>query len=466
MQSIIRQAAGTASPAEDKNQQIYTLLTSTTPQTPQASTLSAFSEVGVLTLVPVVLWCLLSWALSYAGSIDLLAKFQLFAFLPAAAAAFACERIRQLRTLPAQLTGLKEENEWFKNSNAELKQGVDQLRSENDETRMANQKLTQSIHGLESVRTAIETYATRHETDFAQVLSDFQRSVQEQQLILQRTRVIQRRTRKLTEAQWRALMLNLFAQVEYHDGERGMTREEFDLWLAMLPVEIADKLSPETFENIDSNGDDIIDAKEMCEWVQTAVKTILCVDDSESGAEDSDEVTDAADDRTQQFSVSLPSAKGSHGRGSAQSQFCSSGCSSFDMGGALGSLGALGALAAGTTTRPADRSPASPSGPATRPPSRDSVGRPPSRDSVGGLELGPRKTLAETLAVQSPGISPQRKSGGDPRRLAAASTRRPSFNQSYMQVLFGEKRGPTSPAPATDSSGSPPARELQGIAVG
>jgi len=291
VRGMVRQAAGSGPSAssEDKNSQTYMLLTSNQPETPPQP---PYMEVGVLTLVPVIIWCLLSWALSYAGSVELLVKFELFAFLPAVASGFACERIRQLRQLPAQLTCLKEENEWFKSSNAELKAGVETLRAENEEARTANSRLQNSIQGLESVRSAIETYASRHETDFGFVLTEFQKNVAEQQSILTRTKQIQRRTRRLAEAQWRALMLNLFAQVERYTSDsskRGMGRKEYDMWLAMLPAEISEQLCEETFESIDSNGDDIIEVKEMCDWVQNAVKTLLRVDAGDSSSSGSSE---------------------------------------------------------------------------------------------------------------------------------------------------------------------------------
>lgn len=85
---------------------------------------------------------------------------------------------------------------------------------------------------------------------------------------------IQQRTRKLAEAQWRGLLLNLYAQAK-ESASPGMTRREFKLWLAMLPSEISSKLSDETFESIDGNGDDRIDVSEMCNFVQGAVNAHL-----------------------------------------------------------------------------------------------------------------------------------------------------------------------------------------------
>jgi hypothetical protein len=91
---LLRQSvAGTSttnSIEEDKQSQLYAFLESQgKPEVP-----SLLTEVGLLSLVPVVLWCVASWALSYVGEVHLLAKLQLFAFLPAVASAYACERIR------------------------------------------------------------------------------------------------------------------------------------------------------------------------------------------------------------------------------------------------------------------------------------------------------------------------------------------------------------------------------------
>jgi len=261
-------------------QQTYSLLsgiTQTGQQTEENQPVvpSIFTEIAFFALVPVCIWCLASWAIAYADFIHLLAKLQLFAFLPAAATVFACKRIRKLRTLPSQMSFLKEENECYKASNSELKNGIELLQHEHAEAQAANRRLQESISGLESVRTAIQAYANKHDSDLGQVLVDFQRTISQQQEILQSTRRIQRRTKKLTEAQWRALMLNLYAQADRHDGVQGMSRTEFQMWLAMLPVEISAKLGPETFDEIDSDGNGIIDMAEMCNWVQTAVKTLL-----------------------------------------------------------------------------------------------------------------------------------------------------------------------------------------------
>jgi len=229
-------------------------------------------EMGVVILVPVVLWCLTSWVLSYSGLVDILVKFQLFAFIPAAASAFACTRMSELRKLPAEMKWLKEENEWFKSSNAELREGVQVLRHENEAAIATNEKLLESVSGLEDVRDAIEAYASRHQTHFEQALADFHRSVLEQRHILKRMRQLTRRTRKLAEAQWRALLLNMYSQVAGNDG---MTRKEFELWLSMLPIEISERLTTETFEHMDANGDGLIDLKEMCDWAQRSVKTMF-----------------------------------------------------------------------------------------------------------------------------------------------------------------------------------------------
>jgi len=443
---MIRQAGPGPSPPEERQSQIYTLLT--TQGTPRAQDPSAWSEIGVLSLVPVVIWCLASWALSYAGSTHLLAKIQLFAFLPAAASAFACERIRQLRSLPAQLSCLKEENEWFKGSNEELKKGIDLLRTENEETRTANQRLQSSIEGLESVRSAIETYASRHETDFGQVLADFQKSVSEQQQIQRRTLEIQRRTRRLTEAQWRALMLNLYTQVEKHDKEQGLNRKKFGMWLSMLPIQ-SEKLTVKTFDTIDSNRDGIIDTKEMCAWVPGAVKTLLGVSEDESSEDEGAEAAEA--DGYMPTFTGLFSSRGQQSSGSAQRG--SSGGSGISgrfqsskqaMASAPSAASensspdwkSVGTPTAGSKQRPGSKPP---------PPSRTQM------QSSGGEETA---RSARQLAAGAVAGSANRRSEREltvPRR---ASGSRPSFNDSYMQMLFGASTSTAATTPERNGGGA------------
>jgi len=295
---------------EDKTTATYSLMSATSAidRLPDEAS-CALQEVGVLILVPVVLWCLMSWALSYSGLVDILVKLELFAFIPAAASAFACTRMSQLRKLPAEMKWLKDENEWFKSSNAELKEGVQILRHENEAAIATNEKLSKSISGLEDVRDAIEAYACRHQTDFGQALADFHRIVLEQRHILKRTRQLTRRTRKLAEAQWRALLLNMYSQVA---GDDGMTRKDYELWLAMLPIEISQRIDPETFEGIDANGDDLIDLKEMCDWAQRAVKTMFGdrggVHEQYHTSQDSSSTGDEPQEpASRQFSASTPS---------------------------------------------------------------------------------------------------------------------------------------------------------------
>jgi len=269
---IQQQAVKNTDPEDEyKEAQLYDdLLDSKSPKLPPP----LFSELGVLVLLPVVIWCLVSWALAYVGSHALLAKISLFGFLPAAASAFACERIRQLRIPPSELGVLRDENEGFKASNAELKAGVDLLRAENEEARNTNRQLESSVADLHDVRASMEKYAEKQGTDFGHVLEGFKKNLVEQQTLLQTNAEIQQRTRKLAEAQWRGLLLNLYAQAK-ESASPGMTRREFKLWLAMLPGEISSKLSDETFESIDSNGDDCIDVSEMCNFVQGAVNAHL-----------------------------------------------------------------------------------------------------------------------------------------------------------------------------------------------
>jgi len=408
-----------------------------------------FTEIGFFALVPVCIWCLTSWAVAYADMIHFLAKLQLFAFLPAAAAAFACERIRQLRTLPAQLSCLKEENECYKASNSELKSGIELLQHENAEAQAANRRLQESISGLESVRTAIQAYANKHDSDLGQVLADFQRTISQQQEILQSTRRIQRRTKKLTEAQWRALMLNLYAQVDRHDGIQGMSRTEFEMWLAMLPVEISAKLGPETFDEIDADGNGIIDIAEMCNWVQTAVKTLLNSHNGlsmlETDGEASKENTDEVILDVKNASSATSSAKGSAGAAgkSVHEQWKAAGAMATAATAASGASSSRGSSAAGgrgfsaatNRARPAVRSKAVDRQDSSMTRSPDTVAT-----SV--------RTLSQVSCY----------GGGDdnsrPNTSRRSTSVRPCFDESSLRTLFGS--GPASSTSGDRATSTPP----------
>lgn len=226
-----------------------------------------------------VLWCWGSW---YSSSVEWL---QLMILTTASVVSFG--RVYFIRTLKGQLDYFKDENLHFKNSNTELKDVVSSLRMKNEHFKSANQDLQCSIAGLEHVREVIETHAAKTNGDFSNILGELQRSVTEQKRIQRNTQQIQERIRNLCEIQSQTMLMNLFSTCQLSDPERGMNREEFDIFMSMLPSSIADKLESKdgqfTFESIDIHGEGVISGTRMRDWVQDITDHILDADEEEIG---------------------------------------------------------------------------------------------------------------------------------------------------------------------------------------
>jgi len=231
-------------------------------------------------------------------------------------------------------------------------------------------------------------------------------------------------------------MLNLYAQVDrQQDGIQGMSRTEFEMWLAMLPVEISAKLGPGTFEEIDTDGNGIIDISEMCNWVQTAVKTLLnspsgssmLEADGEASKENTGEivldVSDARDESSAQTAGKSMREKWKVAFSSATSSTVASASSSRSSNGATGGRAAQSsAPAAVSRARPMVRSKA-----VDR--QESSVTRSP-----------------DTLASSVRTLSQVSWQGGDdhsrsdlqrPNTSRRSASVRPCFDESSLRTLFG-----------------------------
>jgi hypothetical protein len=223
-----------------------------------------------------VLWCWGSW---YSSSVEWL---QLVILTSASVVSFG--RVYFIRTLKGQLDHFKDENQQFKVSNSDLKDVVSSLRAKNDHFKSANQDLQCSIAGLEHVREVIETHAAKTNGDFSNILGELQRSVTEQKRIQRNTQQIQERIRNLCEIQSQTMMMNLFSTCQLSDPERGMNREEFDIFMSMLPSSVADRLEGKdgkfTFESVDIHHEGVITGARMRDWVQDITDQILENDDA------------------------------------------------------------------------------------------------------------------------------------------------------------------------------------------
>lgn len=414
-----------------------------------------------------VLWCWSSW---YSSSVEWL---QLLILTSASVVSFG--RVYFIRTLKGQLDHFKDENKIFKVSNAELKDVVSSLRTKNEHFKHANQDLQCSIAGLEHVREVIETHAAKTNGDFSNILGELQRSVSEQKRIQRNTQQIQERIRDLCQIQSQTMMMNLFSTCQLSDPEGGMIREEFDIFLSMLPSSISDKLDGNfTFDMIDIDGEGVITPQRMRDWVQEITDQILEAGDPLAEAPRGG----AGGSRSESKRVIHTSKSNSpttRGGGLCGLWNASRGLSTDSPYHAVASspgvrepalpLVATAADCSSGGTRPSPRRRGSPpgrpvatrptaSGPASGAPSRER--EPPSR-SASACQLGPALYTPGEGITQAPRrSSPGRRGGGLDGRSGQAS--------EFRVPIPGAPGEASSPAPGAASSvTSPQAQFLQRV---
>jgi hypothetical protein len=213
-----------------------------------------------------------------------------FTLVPAVVLALVGWRLSEIVHLANQAKSVSEENNRFKASNLELKKITDGLQAENKQLKFTVEDLNSSIDGLEHARALIEESAIKSGTDFREILKQLCRSVKAQKDVQERTKQILRRTRQFTQMQTRELLLNFYLHLERKEGTYGLGPQTFGKLLAMLPDDVARRLSPPgaalpEFETIDADGDGLLDLDNMRNWVIQAVRD----DDEESEPVSSEE---------------------------------------------------------------------------------------------------------------------------------------------------------------------------------
>jgi len=193
-------------------------------------------------------------------------------FYPLALGA-ACTRIRLLGALKKQLDKFETENKQFKKMNTQLKTSVNDLNEQNGELIAANKRLETSIDGLDQVREAMEQFAAENQSDVSTMMTNLQNSIQEQKTVQKQTIQIQERTKKLTEVQERTMLMNLFMQFQNEDGSRGLSKDEFETVLDMVPEGSCARLrknKADLFKEFDTDGDGTVSIKNFRNWLTNA----------------------------------------------------------------------------------------------------------------------------------------------------------------------------------------------------
>lgn len=219
----------------------------------QATGFSIMDPVEPLLLLAFVI-CLLSWLLSWIGLMEFRGYFTTLTI------GIATSRIHLLGALKQQLDRFAVENEHFRTANKDLKHNVNELNAQNDKLQASNSHLEDSIKSLEEVKDAMEQYASDAKGDLNELLSSLHNSIAEQKRIQQNCFDIEEKTRKLTVAQERSMLMGLFMQFQDTDGEKGLSKEELETLVDMLPEGAGERIKDcvRNFREIDSDGDGVV----------------------------------------------------------------------------------------------------------------------------------------------------------------------------------------------------------------
>ena len=122
--------------------------------------------------------------------------------------------------------------------------------------------------------------------DIGHLMTSLEGSIEEQRNIQKNCESIQARTKRLTGQQEKAMLMNLFFQFQNEDEEKGLSVEEFETFLDMLPCDSSEKLKGtlRDFKSVDKDNDNKISIKEFRNYVLVCANAIVGDESSTPGA--------------------------------------------------------------------------------------------------------------------------------------------------------------------------------------
>uniref|UniRef100_A0A7S4KXN1 EF-hand domain-containing protein n=1 Tax=Paramoeba aestuarina TaxID=180227 RepID=A0A7S4KXN1_9EUKA len=197
---------------------------------------------------------------------------------------FCCYQVFLLASLSERLEEYKKQNkileknnkkltenvDSFTQQNVELKKVTDNLNAENERFKGELAHLSGTLSNLEVVKETIENFGEEEKNDLGDVLAGLQGTIEEQKEVVQRQEGILKSTEEATNTQEKALLLTLQSQCQFIDKNMGMSREEFDTFINMLP----DKFKSHGFDfaALDKDGSGHLDVGEFQSLIDDLVK--------------------------------------------------------------------------------------------------------------------------------------------------------------------------------------------------
>merc|ERR1712137_659289 len=167
---------------------------------------------------------------------------------------------------------LKGSLDTFQEQNGKLKAVSDRLAEENEQFHSQVDSLSQTVTSLEGVRDMIEQYSKENHAQFADVVNNLNDTLQQQKDAVKKQHELLDQTKEATNTQERVLLMQLHAQCQFLDHEAGMSSNEYQMFLNMIPARYRKTAAGKKFDDVDKNHDGIIDADEFSSLIEELVR--------------------------------------------------------------------------------------------------------------------------------------------------------------------------------------------------
>eukprot|EP00008_Paramoeba_atlantica_P009141 CAMPEP_0201480798 /NCGR_PEP_ID=MMETSP0151_2-20130828/5207_1 /ASSEMBLY_ACC=CAM_ASM_000257 /TAXON_ID=200890 /ORGANISM="Paramoeba atlantica, Strain 621/1 / CCAP 1560/9" /LENGTH=210 /DNA_ID=CAMNT_0047862767 /DNA_START=212 /DNA_END=844 /DNA_ORIENTATION=- len=192
-----------------------------------------------------------------------------------AALSFCCYQVYLLTALSERLEDYAKQNKALKETNVKLTQNVDTFMKQNADLKRITDELAQengkfkgqvdnlgsTLKNLEVVSQTIEAFGAETQGDLSSILTNLKETLDGQKEVVKKQEGILSTTEQATNSQEKMLLMTLHQQCQFLDKSMGLSREEFQTFLTMIPEKF--RQGDVSFDSLDANKDGTIDVTEF-----------------------------------------------------------------------------------------------------------------------------------------------------------------------------------------------------------
>eukprot|EP01012_Entosiphon_sulcatum_P015384 TRINITY_DN20355_c0_g1_i1.p2 TRINITY_DN20355_c0_g1~~TRINITY_DN20355_c0_g1_i1.p2 ORF type:complete len:296 (-),score=87.88 TRINITY_DN20355_c0_g1_i1:122-1009(-) len=194
-----------------------------------------------------------------------------------AAFGFTWWQLRLQGSLGERLESFKAQNDRLKGENDKLEGSVGELRQQNVQLKGTSDalareaavlqgnvgQLREGVDALDETRKRLEEYAAKTGQDLSRVIGQLKDTLSQQQQVVEQQADLVAQHRRAQEQQDRVLLHQLQAQVQFLDQKVGLSQQEFDVFVSMLPQRYGPLLAGRSFGSFDADKDGCISPTEF-----------------------------------------------------------------------------------------------------------------------------------------------------------------------------------------------------------